>query len=100
MATVKPSIDDQFWFDWSKAHVEGALERRQQAFEKLQNLVLWLWGIYTTFAAVGFTLSSGIVKVICDGIDPLIRKLTGGSAPPRLKVSTLHGMVDVRIDAI
>ena len=58
MATVKPSIDDQFWFDWSKAHVEGALERRQQAFEKLQNLVLWLWGIYTTFAAVGFTLSS------------------------------------------
>jgi hypothetical protein len=58
MAAVKPSIDDQFWFDWSKTQIEGALERRLQAFEKLQNLVLWLWGIYTSFAAVGFTLSS------------------------------------------
>ena len=58
MAAARPSIDDEFWFNWSKSHIEGALERRQQAFAKLQNLVLWLRGIYTSFAAVGFTLSN------------------------------------------
>jgi hypothetical protein len=53
-----PRIDDVYWFEWSKQHLDSALERRDAAFGKLQNLALWLWGIYTTFAATGFALSA------------------------------------------
>lgn len=53
-----PQINDDYWFSWSKQHLDDALERRNAAFSKLQNLVLWLWGIYTTFSAVGFALST------------------------------------------
>lgn len=52
-----PQVDDAFWFDYSKKLVENAIERRDQAAGKLQKLVLWLWGIYTGSAAIGFSLS-------------------------------------------
>ncbi len=54
---VQPLVDDKYWFDYSEKHVSTAVERRDKAAAKLQNLVLWLWGIYTTYAAVGFVLS-------------------------------------------
>lgn len=52
-----PQVDDAFWFDYSKKLIENAIERRDQAAAKLQKLVLWLWGIYTGSAAIGFSLS-------------------------------------------
>jgi hypothetical protein len=58
-----PRIDDAYWFDWSRLHLDSALERRDAAFGRLQGLVLWLWGIYTTFAATGFALSAKALSV-------------------------------------
>lgn len=55
--SIGPRIDDAYWFEWSKEHLDTSLERRDAALATLQKLVLWLWGIYTSFAAVGFALS-------------------------------------------
>lgn len=57
MPSPQPKIDEQYWFNYSEGLVTKNQERAEQAADKLQNLVLWLWGIYTTLAAVGFTLS-------------------------------------------
>jgi hypothetical protein len=54
---VKPKIDDAYWFNYSENLVNQHQQERNEAAGKLQNLILWLWGIYTTFASVGFTLS-------------------------------------------
>jgi hypothetical protein len=56
-ATVKPKIDDQYWFNLSEKLTENAVSKRDEAAGKLQNLAVWLWGIYTASAAVGFALS-------------------------------------------
>ena len=55
--TVKPLIDDAYWFDYSKELVEGKQGKRDAAAAALQKLVVWLCGIYTASAAIGFTLS-------------------------------------------
>lgn len=52
-----PKINDDFWFSFSEGYVNRAQETQEKAAEKLQNLVLWLWGIYTTFTAIGFALA-------------------------------------------
>lgn len=57
MDETKPKLNDSYWFDYSEKLVTNASEKRDQAAEKLQKMVLWLWGIYTTYAAVGFALS-------------------------------------------
>lgn len=54
---VKPKIDDQFWFNWSETLISQSEGSTEKAAAKLQNLVIWLWGIYTASATVGFTLS-------------------------------------------
>ena len=54
---IEPKVGDQYWFDYSKKLVDQSQEKSEQAAAKLQNLVIWLWGIYTTFATVGFALS-------------------------------------------
>lgn len=53
----QPKLDDQYWFNLSETLANKALDARDQAAAKLQNLVLWLWGIYTSLAAVGFALA-------------------------------------------
>ena len=52
-----PKVNDQYWFDWSKAVLSTSIRQRDKAAAKLQNLAVWLWGIYTASAAVGFSLS-------------------------------------------
>ncbi len=52
-----PIINDGYWFAWSGKAVDGALAARNDAAAKLQTLVVWLWGIYTASAAVGFALA-------------------------------------------
>jgi len=54
---VVPKIDDAYWFKYSEEIVAGAQQKREAAAEAIQKLVVWLWGIYTASAAVGFTLS-------------------------------------------
>jgi hypothetical protein len=54
---VKPKIDDRYWFTFSETLVSKAPEKFEQAASKLQTLVVWLWGLYTASAAVGFGLS-------------------------------------------
>lgn len=55
--SIKPKIDDRYWFTFSETLVSKASENREQAAGKFQNLVIWLWGIYTASATIGFTLS-------------------------------------------
>ncbi len=57
MDAIKPKLDDAYWFKYSETLTTGASEKRDLAAEKLQKLVLWLWGIFTTYATVGFALS-------------------------------------------
>jgi len=52
-----PTVNDSYWFDYSKKFVDGSVERRDKAADALQKLVVWLWGIYTASAAVGFGLA-------------------------------------------
>jgi hypothetical protein len=52
-----PAVDDAHWFAFSKTFVDSAIARRDAAAETLQKLVLWLWGVYTASATVGFALS-------------------------------------------
>jgi hypothetical protein len=52
-----PRIDDAYWFSVSEDLVNKSMTRPEEAAAKLQNLVLWLWGVYTTYAAVGATLA-------------------------------------------
>ena len=55
---TKPLVDDQYWFDYSKKIVDQSADSLDQAAAKIQTLVIWLWGIYTGFAAIGFTLAN------------------------------------------
>jgi len=54
---VVPLIDHAYWFEYSKKLIEGAQDKRDAAAASIQKLVVWLWGIYTASAAIGFTLS-------------------------------------------
>lgn len=58
MTKVKPSVDDQHWFDESKRMIESGASSRNEAGAKLQTMVGWLWGIYTASAAIGISLSN------------------------------------------
>jgi hypothetical protein len=53
---IKPKINDQFWFDYSEKLINESHTNADKAAEKLQNLILWLWGIYTTYCVVGSSL--------------------------------------------
>ncbi len=55
--SVKPKVDDQYWFDLSKEMVQSAAASRNEAAAKLQSMIVWFWGIYTASAAVGIALS-------------------------------------------
>lgn len=52
-----PRIDDGYWFSVSEDLVGKSLGTHEAAAAKLQNLVVWLWGIYTTYATVGIALA-------------------------------------------
>src|ERR1700685_1472848 len=60
---VVPKVDARYWFNYSEGIVTKALEGRDQAAAKIQNLVIWLWLVYTTYTAVGFALSTKQVPV-------------------------------------
>lgn len=57
MPVPRPKIDAQYWFNYSESLVSANSERIDQAAERLQAMTLWLWGIYTTLASVGFALA-------------------------------------------
>jgi hypothetical protein len=54
---VVPKINDAYWFKYSEELLASAQQKRESAAAAIQKLVVWLWGIYTASAAVGFTLS-------------------------------------------
>jgi hypothetical protein len=51
-----PQINDAYWFSYSKTVVDRAIQSRDDAAEKLQTYVAWLWTVYTLGASVGFAL--------------------------------------------
>jgi hypothetical protein len=53
----RPKVDDAYWFAVSEDLVTKSLGAHEAAAAKLQTLVLWLWGIYTTYATVGIALA-------------------------------------------
>lgn len=54
---TKPLIGDDFWFEYSKKLVEAGSKAPGEISDKFQKMVVWLWGIYTAGAAVGFSLA-------------------------------------------
>src|SRR3954447_6229615 len=58
MAT--PAINDQYWFDLSKTLADAASTVRNDAATKLQNMVIWFWGVYTTAVTVGTITSKSL----------------------------------------
>ncbi len=54
--TVRPVLDDAYWFAYSKDIVEKAVASRNEQAARFQTFIVWLWGIYTASAAVSLTL--------------------------------------------
>ena len=54
---VAPKVNDQYWFTYSESLVTNGLENRNKAAATIQSFILWLWGIYTASASIGFALS-------------------------------------------
>jgi len=54
--TISPAIDDAYWFAYSKTIVEKSIASRNDQSAKLQNMIGWLWTIYTASAVVGLNL--------------------------------------------
>lgn len=54
---IVPKIDDRYWFSYSESLVKAGLENRDKAAATIQTFAIWLWGIYTASAAVGFGLA-------------------------------------------
>jgi hypothetical protein len=52
-----PKVNDQLWFDISKEMVQKSHVNLNNAADKLQTLVAWLWTIYTAAAAIGLALA-------------------------------------------
>lgn len=53
----RPQIDDQFWFDRSRAMVEASTTSRQEAAAKLQGLIGWLWAVYAVATGTKLTIT-------------------------------------------
>jgi len=53
---VKPKVDEQFWFNYSEMLIKTSPEKIDSAAKKLQNLIVWLWGIFTTYSVIGINL--------------------------------------------
>jgi hypothetical protein len=66
---MKPKIDDQFWFDMSYDMVKGSIERLRSGAQKIQNLILWAFGIYTGSAIFTVEYKNigeiGILIILC-----------------------------------
>ena len=54
---VRPLVDHKYWFARSKELVDKASSVQTDAAAKLQNTLVWLWGVYTASAAVGLALA-------------------------------------------
>jgi hypothetical protein len=54
--TATPEVNAAYWFGFSKSLVDGAMKSRDDAAEKLQSYVAWLWTVYTAGTVVGINL--------------------------------------------
>jgi hypothetical protein len=58
-----PKVNDAYWFALSEDLVTKSLGSHEAAALKIQNLVLWLWGIYTTYAGLGAALAGKALPI-------------------------------------
>jgi len=56
--SIRPAIDDQFWFYQSKKILEGAPKARLEAATSLQKMMGWLWSAYTVGAFLVIGMAS------------------------------------------
>lgn len=47
MSEIKPSIDDQFWFDRSSEMVKGSIDRFDKWADRIKDVILWAIPLYT-----------------------------------------------------
>jgi hypothetical protein len=76
-------IDDAYWFAYSRELVAKAITSRNEQAARLQNMVVWLWGIYTASAAVGLTLGKanfGLIKTVVIALPSLLLIVAYGFA--------------------
>jgi len=51
------AIDRDYWLDFAKDGVSKSIESREQAAEKLDTFLTWIWGIYTSVFALASLLN-------------------------------------------
>lgn len=49
-------VDDQYWLQYGKKSVENAISTRNEGAAKLEKMILWFWGIYTTTLTIGVSI--------------------------------------------
>jgi len=50
--------NDAFWLLYGKTAIEKSINSRNEAAEKLEKMVLWLWAIYTASFTIGTTINA------------------------------------------
>ena len=61
------AIDRDYWLEFAKDGVSKSIINREQAAEKLDNFLSWIWGIYTSIFALASLfnfLSSDLLQLI------------------------------------
>lgn len=59
----KPQVHDGFWYEKSKQFIEDSDKKTIASAEKLEKLILWLWGIYTSIIGLGAGGLSAFAKI-------------------------------------
>ncbi len=62
MSAPEPKVNDAYWFEFAKTQADAALSNRDTAAEKLQELVKWLWPLYTAAAGVAVLFSNRVLS--------------------------------------
>lgn len=50
-------INDKYWLDYAKQSVINSIKARNEGAAKLQKMVLWFWGLYTTSFTIGISIN-------------------------------------------
>lgn len=50
-------INDKYWLDYAKQSVINSIKARNEGAAKLQKMVLWFWGLYTTSFTIGVSIN-------------------------------------------
>jgi len=50
-------INDEYWLNYGKQGVINSITARNEGASKLENMVLWFWGLYTASFTIGISIN-------------------------------------------